>query len=656
MQKYIILDYETRSRAPLKKVGAHEYAVSPSTEILIAAWRVGTVETLRHAKTEVWAPKAGFAGGLSSLQGLLTKTTMPVVAHNAGFERAITEHVLGVKGLPIERWICTAAMAASHALPRDLEGACDALKLKVRKDPLGKKWIKRYSKPRRPTAKNPSHWFEDMKGMQAFVQYCVTDVAAETELFLTLPQLSESEKKVWALNQRINDRGVRVDRELVDSALKLAAEESVALVEEATDITGGVTPTQIEKFALFLEYEGCVLPDLKAKTVADALASGLARGRAKRLLEIRQSLSKTSTKKYQAFELRSRSDGRLRDLQLYHGASTGREAGMGVQPHNFPAVRLEHEQVPGMIEAVKTKDLEWVKMLYGDPMVLLSGLLRSVIQATPGMEMFCADENAIEARIVFWLAGCATGIDGFASGKDPYRAMAAAIFNCAYDAVTEAQRDIGKRAVLGLGFGMGADKFGATCRQYGNPVSEELAEKAVKIYRTRHIKVAQAWRDTERAAINATLHPGKAYKAARCSWKIEGKFLYATLPSGRRLAYYGPRVKYEPSRYGDELRPVLYHWSTNPITKKWEEAGTYGGKLFENLVQGTARDVMIYGQLKTEDAGFSPLMSIHDEVLAERPKNQGTLDGFENAMATLPPWAAGLPVRVKGWAGERYRK
>ncbi len=678
MKRYLILDYETRSEAPLRSrakklgVGAFEYAVHPSTRVLCVSWKIGTRIELRNgiAPTRTWQPDRDsfYRSAARLFLNYLIDPDVVLVAHNAGFEQVITKHVLAkhipeeytfeplsntvadvLSDIPVDRWLCTASLAAAHALPRNLEGACQVLKLKFQKNPRGKLLIQRHCVPRKPTKNNPSIWNDDFEGLDELARYCADDVNAETELFLTLPPLIPSERQMWLLNQRLNLRGVYVDRPLVKSALKMIAAESKELTERALEISGGIAPSRRAETLKVLNRLGCHLPNLKAKTVSDAIASNLATGTARELLEIRQSISKTSTAKYQAFWVRSQSDGRLRDLQMWHGASTGRDAGTGVQPHNFP--RGSISDVDEAITTVKEGNRNWLRAIHGNVMAALSSCLRGCIQATPGYTLYCADFNAIEARVLFWMADHAAGLTLFTSGVDPYRIMATKIYRKLLADVTDAEREVGKRAILGCGFGMGHKKFGDTCKQFGMPVTSELAELAVNVYRTEHALVPSLWSNLERAAIAATRHPGKYFKINHTKWFVQGKFLYCELPSGRRLAYFGPSVRIE-EKWGRE-RATLYHWGMEH--HQWVNRGTYGGKLTENVVQAVARDLMVTGQARTEEAGYIPMISVHDELVAER-KRGGSLSEFESLMAETPDWAKGLPVKVKGWSGERYRK
>lgn len=289
--------------------------------------------------------------------------------------------------------------------------------------------------------------------------------------------------------------------------------------------------------------------------------------------------------------------------------------------------------------------------------------------------LFCADYSAIEARVLFWLADHKDGLTAYRDNRPLYEEMAARIHDIHVSEVTPIQRELGKRVVLGCGYQMGANTFMDTCRTFGNfIVSEELAEKAVEVYRKLHSPVPKLWKLVQSAAISAVKNPGKVYRVHKVLWCLQGDFLYCKLPSSRKLAFYKPEIRYERRTqkvwrlnakgekisytkvpYGDPV-PKLYHWSVNPITKQWGLGGTYGGKLVENMTQAVARDLMAEAMLRLEDAGFEVILSVHDELVGQGEPEFFSIEQFKEEMAKLPKWADGLPVKVTGWSGLRYKK
>lgn len=659
-QRYICFDFETRATVDLKAVGAWEYSANFETEILCLAWCTSTKDN-KNPEVMIWSPalpktKPNLKLFLKDFFDL----SVIKIAHNAGFEKSICRNVLpkyigrGI-GIQHEEWICTATMAAALALPRNLEGACEALGLSHKKDMTGHRLMMKLSKPRKPSKNNPAKWHCLKKDLLRLIDYCVADVKAEWELFLTIPELSKDERKVWLLDQKMNFRGFNTDQKLINIALKLIAKETKVLNQETKAIVQNEfsSTTQRDKVLKWLEGQAIFLPDLRAKTVQDAITEGVVKGPAKRLLEIRQAIGKTSTKKYIAFKERSGTDGRIRDFLMYHGASTGRWTGKGTQVQNLP------RGVPGLdtnlaSDFILKDDLELLRLLYGEPMNVFSSCVRSIILPSPGTKLFGGDYAAIEARVLFWVAGHTKGLKSFSENKPMYEEMAQVIYNVEdIKDVTKEQRMVGKQAFLGCGYNMGWKKFLQTCLNFGIQVDEVTAQKAVKAYRNFHYPVVKLWEKIELAAKKAVHNPVNIYAAGCTQWQVKDGFLWCTLPSGRKLAYYKPSIKYEDS-FNEEKRAVLYHWGVNPKTKIWEESGTYGGRLVENVVQAISRDLMVSAMLRLEYNNYALLLTVHDEILAE--KKYGNVKEFEQLMVRVPLWAMGLPMKVEGWSGDRYQK
>lgn len=637
-----------------------EYARHATTELFCVAWRIGTKRDLRDAPIEYWSPAIKGSKIDEFLSALLNPNIL-LCAHNAGFETAITRYTLSrilnkpeLENISHERFLCTASMAASLALPRSLEGACSALSLPVQKDIEGRRLIMKYTKPRRATKFNDNKWHSSLSDLKRIIEYCKHDIEAETELLLSIPDLIDRERMVWLLNQRVNFRGFTVDRELVTKCLKLIDIENKNIQQKTFQLTNGAveSTTQRDNTLNWLASKGVVLPNLQAKTVYDVIKEAKIDPIPLEVLKLRQAGSRTSTAKYAAFEERSRSDGRCRDNLIYHGASTGRESGTGVQVQNFP--RGTEKNSLALCEFIKQNELEDIRFIYGEPMKAFSNALRGCIIASPGKELFCADFNAIEVRVLFWVANHTKGLRAFTEKRDLYKEMAAIIFNKKIEDVTDSERHLGKTVILGAGYGLGVMKFFESCNAAGTIISEELAESSIQNYRNTHSAVPLLWKNLEKAAVYAVLNPKKVVSINHTKWFMRNDFLVCELPSGRCLSYYKPVVKNE--YVFKKLKPVLYHWGSNSVTKKWELQKTWGGTLTENVVQAIARDLMVEAQYRVEVNGYDLLLSVHDELLAEREINFGDLEEFENLMSEIPEWAPGCPVVAKGWRGNRYRK
>lgn len=674
-QLYCVLDYETRSRADLRKVGGYEYARHPSTRILCAAWAIGTLDQLLSGDYQVqsWSPALD-PRAPEGLVRALADPSITLVAHNAFFEQVITRFVLAkfarraeLHVIPHERWICTASMARALALPGKLEMACAALGLRVQKDMEGHRLMMKMSKPRKPTKKDPREWHSKRSDLDRLVKYCETDIEAEIALFTSIPMLSPSERRLWLLDQKINLRGFEADRELVKRILKWTGEELARFERETFEITRGVVRSVNQRDATlrWLASEGLTLPDLTAKTVSAAILGGLASGKTLDLLKVRSEASKTSTAKYAAFEARSRTDGRCRDNLVYSAAGTKRWGGAGVQPQNFPRGTIDNTDQAAEILADPATDLELIRMIYGNPLEVFASCLRAMIRASEGKVLIGGDFAGIELRVLFWIAKHEAGLQAIREGRDLYVEMAAAIFNidpekllADYKAGVPAakrMRQVGKEVILGAGFQMGGERFLKACVDKAIEMDKETAEIGIKAYRSEHPLVPQLWSNLQKAAHAAVLNPGKKYTINRTSWWVEKKFLFCQLPSGGRIAYYGPSIRMKMMKWG-EKRACLYHWGVDSKTKKWKEEGTYGGKLTENIVQATARDLMAGAMVRAEARGVEVILSVHDELLGEVKEGAISVAQFEELMAELPAWAEGLPVKVEGWSGKRYKK
>lgn len=660
-QMLCILDYETRSRRDLRKSGGFEYAADSSTEILCAAFRIGKRDNIAAAPIHSWSPFIRGPRNDTARRMLLSamkNKNVLMVAHNAFFERAITYHRLGVE-VPADRWVCTAAQAAASSLPRGLEDACHALDLPAKKDMIGRRLMLKMTKPRKATKRDASEWHMNQADLWRLIEYCKADIEAETHLFLNTKPLSGAERCVWLLDQRLNWEGFRIDRDLVNSALDLIRQESENLTGQFRRITGLNSPNQVGAFRKWLADSGIFIPSLSARDVSEILKTRLD-APVRRALEIRQALSKSSTKKYEAFDARaSATDDRVRDILLYHGAiPTARWAGRGVQPQNFP--RGSIKDTGALAADIKTGSLDWIRLLYGEPMNAFSSALRGVIIPTSGKEFVCADFASIEVRVLFWLAGHTKGVDLFMTGGKIYEEMAAKIYHLPVDQIKNPsiERHLGKETILGCGFGMGEKKFYENTILKGIPISRNLAKEAVNTYRAEHSPVVDFWRDMDTAAIRAVMFSKKGktdpVQVGHLSWRVEGRFLYCRLPSGKDMPYFKPDIEWADTPWG-ERRPRLVYMGIDPQSKQMRRESTYGGKLVENAVQATARELMVAAMLRTESASYTPVLTVHDELLAEQIPGRPLKD-FVKLFESVPKWAAGCPIKSEGWNGDRYRK
>jgi len=649
----IFLDFETRSNCVIQDTGTHRYAEDPSTDVLCTAWAVD------KGPVELWVPGEAFPIPI----GVLKKHN--IEAHYVGFECAIWKNVMvrkyGWPEVPEDKWRCSSALGASYALPRDLKRVAIALNLPVQKDMDGKRIMMKLSRPRTKVKNNPAElWNHPAHDFRKLYEYCRNDVETERAIHYRLRPLPALEQEIWALDQRINERGVRVDMPAVNAALRFMDVTSRRLLEEFKKITGLDSPGQIAKFLKWIETQGIRIKTLTKNDVIALLAERDLSVGLRRALEIRQSLAKTSTAKYEAVRASICKDGRLRGLLMYHGASTGRWTGQLVQPQNFPKNTFKGD-LNTYFEILKRGELDAFELCYPDVMHALSKTIRGIFIPSEGHVFFGGDYSAIEARVLFWLAGEKHGLAMFRENQDIYKDLAATIHGVPFEKVTKEQRELGKRGILGAGYGMGKDKFRQTCWDFARiRISEELAERAITAYRGKYYSVFTMWRNQEMAALEA-VRTRKAVRCGKVTWGVHDGFLFCKLPSGRCLAYYDPKIEIRETPWGEKKDSVTY-MTINPKTKEWMRDHTYGGKITENLCQAVARDIMAEAMLRCEEAGFKVVLSVHDELLTEteyklkfwKPKDHIVL--FEILMARLPAWAEGLPIKAEGWTGDRYVK
>lgn len=702
------IDYETRSRVELRKTGTFRYATDPSTEVMCLAWRYEGDPTkyLWHkaypnARPKGWteekAAKHGalkkkggawvtltdfqihYANGLPEegrweleelIDAIASGQVTEVEAHNAMFERVITEHVMSRQvpdfKVPAALWRCSAAKAASFSLPRDLKGGAMALGLGEQKDSRGKALINKLCKP----DKNTGEYKETVDLLLEFFDYCRQDVATEEELSANLRPLPPIELETWRLDQKINLRGVMFDRAFCVKALAIAQEEQKFADREVRAITNEAIETtgQRDELLAWLQAQGYPGDNLQGDAIDEILVAGRwdLKPDVRRVLELRRSVGRTSTKKFEAILAGLCADDRARDLLSYYGANTGRWAGRRVQPHNFPRGTITG-QIETLVADIMKYDVETLHVLYGDPMELLASSLRGTIIAPPGRVLNVADYAAVEARVTAWIAGQLDMLDVFLSGKDVYKVMAAAIFQVPLGAVTEEMRQLGKAAILGLGFQMGAKKFVATCAdQYGVTVTESFAEGVVKAYRQKNDKIVTLWSDMNECAIEAIRRgPGApAVEKGKVAWAQRGRFLHVKLPSGRMLSYCDPFIEQklvEGTRSDGTtysfMAPSIRFMGLDSQTHQWARTHTYGGSLVENIVQATARDLMRDAMLRLEASGtYETVLTVHDELVAESDEDKGSVHEFEQLVSATEPWAAGMPVKAEAWRGARYHK
>src|ERR1035437_3628929 len=676
----VTLDFESRSACSLRKCGAWRYSIDKTTEVLCLGYRLpywdeGRVELWHPAFSHLNIPESNDSEALYELLEWISDGGL-VEAHNAWFERSLWVNIMaphyGFPGIGPSQWRDSAAKAAAHALPRSLEDAIAALGLDVHKDMAGHKLMMKLSKPRKPRKAEREAgittrlWWENLKLFEELWAYCRQDVLAEASLSAALPDLNEQESALYVLDQQINERGFQLDQEAVETALRLIHQETTHLNQELKTLTKGKVhkATQRAQMLRWFESEGLVLEDTQAATIDATLSLGhdTLEPMARRGLAILRTLGKSSTAKYEKMQDWMAPDGRIRGSLIYHGATTGRWTGAGVQPHNFVRGHVKDTgQLWGLLKTLLTTgDRRDVEQRYGrNIMEALSEGLRGAIVAGPSTQLYVADYSAIEARVVMWLAGQESALEIFRKGDDIYLDMATTIYHypCNKDDHPK-ERQLGKATILGCGFQMGASRFVDTAALYGITIDEDFSKGVVDAYRAKYPKVKALWYDMEQAAVDA-LHrdnEGIPVECGKVEWLLDGRFLYCILPSGRRLAYPSPQLSPRKTPWG-ETRMQLSYMGVDAHTRQWKRAVTYGGMLVENVTQAVARDVLAEALTRLEATGrYHPVLSVHDEIISESSSKQSSVAVYEAIVTKNPGWANGLPIACEGWRGTRYRK
>ncbi len=654
------IDLETFSSVPIAKAGAYKYVRSPDFEILLMAYSVNGDEPsiIDLAQGEVipqWLNEA------------ILSPEYIKHAYNASFEWYCLSKFYGTV-LPVDQWRDTMLHGLYCGFTAGLEATGKALGLSAEKQKLsvGKALIRYFCIPCTPTITNgqrqrnlPKH---DPAKWELFKTYCKGDVVTEMEIDRRLsafPVPDEIEKQ-WQTDLIINSRGVAVDMDLVQGALQIGNSTREKLMREAIRITSLENPNSIAQLSKWLEAEtNETVTDLRKETVAALLEGQLITGDAERMLEIRQELGKTSTKKYDAIEACVCTDGRVRGLLQFYGANrTGRWAGRLVQVQNLPRTYLE--QIDVAREAVKKQQAETLQFCFGSVNDTLSQLIRTSFVATPGNKLVDADFSSIEARIISWLAQESWRLEVFKTHGKIYEASASQMFGVPIDKIKKgnpeyALRQRGKVAELALGYqgstgaliAMGALKMG---------IPEEDLPDIVARWREANQRIVELWHKVENAAI-FTIQTGRQEGVNNLIFSREFDlvneldFMTITLPSGRKLYYAHPELG---TNQWDH--PSINYLGVNQTTKQWTRLETYGGKLVENIVQAIARDCLAVAIERLEATGFPVVFHVHDEVVIDCPETQANLNKVVELITTPISWASDLPLNADGWVGDFFKK
>lgn len=657
---HLSIDLETFSSVPLAKAGAQKYIQSPDFQILLFAYSLdgAPVQVIDLAQGETLPPW---------LVAALTDPTYIKHAYNAAFELGCLSKYMA---LPVDQWRCTMLHGLYCGYTAGLGATGKALGLPSDKQKLstGKFLIRYFCVPCAPSKSNggrtrnlPHH---DPARWELFKEYCAGDVITEMEILRRLSNfpVPDMVQRQWQTDLIINSRGVCVDMELVHGALQIGETTRQQLMDEAVRLSGLDNPNSVGQLTQWLEEElDEELSDLRKETVGRLLGGNIASDTARRMLEIRQELGKTSTKKYNAIEAAVCADGRVRGLLQFYGANrTGRWAGRLVQVQNLP--RTYTEPLPLARDLVKRRETVKLRMLYGSVPDTLSQLIRTSFTASPGHVLLDADFSSIEARVLAWLADEQWKLEVFRTHGRIYEASASMMFGVPLERIVKgnpeyALRQRGKVAELGLGYGMGALKFRETAeKQYSVIFTEEEAQDVVQRWRDANKRIRNYWYSLEAAVVSAiqTGAPAGTKKllvAQEVDPANELDFMTIRLPNNRKLYYAQPRLGINQCD-----KPSIAFMGMDQTTKKWKQVETYGAKLTENVVQAIARDCLADAIERLEAVGYAVVFHVHDEVVIDCPADRASLEDVARIMSQPMPWAPDLPLGADGWIGDFYKK
>lgn len=657
MQHHLSIDIETKSSVDITKAGAYRYAQSEDFEILLFAYKYDEEDVqLVDLTVEERIPEQ-----------ILTALMNPNVvkhAYNAAFEW----YCLNTAGYrtPLEQWNCTMihGLYCGYTAGLDATGKAIGLPQDKQKLSTGKALIRYFCTPCKPTKSNggrswnlPKHAPEKW---ELFREYCKQDVVTENEILKRLQAfpVPEEEQRLWRMDILMNAYGVRVDTDLIAGALAIDSHSTECLTAEAFRITGLSNPNSATQLQQWLSGKGVDIPNLQKATVEEYLQREDLPDDARKILEIRQQLGKTSIKKYVAMDTAKGADDRVRGLTQFYGANrTGRWAGRLVQLQNLPRNYLKTLDYARNL--VKDKNYDGIKLLYGNVPDTLSQLIRTAFIPSDGNKFVVADFSAIEARVIAWLAGEQWVNEVFATHGKIYEATASQMFHVPIEKIAKGNpeyslRQKGKVATLALGYQGGTAALIAMGALNMGLAEEELPD-IVQRWRSANPRIRDLWYAVEQAALT-TMQTAQPQGIYGLIFRYEGdlvygqSFLTVQLPSGRKLFY--PKPFLQENQFG---KMAIHYYTVGQQTRKWEVASTYGGKMTENIVQAIARDCLAETLKRIDRMGLQVVFHVHDEVIIDAPASI-TVDEICDLMAEPIPWAPGLILKGAGFESDYYMK
>lgn len=656
MHRVMSVDIETYSSVDLAGSGVYAYTEAPDFDILLIGYKfddeaeVHVIDTL--------AVDRDFDPELYEFREALTDPDIIKTAFNANFERTCLAKWTGA-AMPPEEWRCTMIKALTLGLPGNLAdvGIAMGLPEEKLKDPQGKALIQFFSKPCKPTRTNgqrtrnlPAH---DPAKWKLFIEYNRQDVVTEQEILrqLDIYKTPESEQQLWALDQHMNDNGVKLDIPMVEKIVEYDTQRRQELQEEAKVLTGLANPNSLAQLKKWLSKQGVTMTSVTKDTIAATLQTDIPDS-VRRMLEIRTALGKTSVAKYSTMLTAVCQDHRLRGILQFYGANrSGRWAGRLVQTHNLAKNSLPDLDLARELAAAG--DFDTLATLFGETAFVFSELIRTAFIPSDGCRFVVSDFAAIEARVLAWIAGEEWTLEAFRQGKDIYCETASMMYRVPVEKHGQNShlRQKGKVAVLACGYqgGVGAMKR----MDKGGSIPEDELQSVVDQWREANPKVVKLWRTCELAAKTAIQEHRTVRLAHGIAFSYINRNLFIQLPSGRKLCYWDTRLKQDD--YTGRLS--ITYMGVNQETKQWGETETYGGKLVENIVQATARDCLAVAMTRVSALGYKIVMHVHDEMIVDVPNTDTEAPGRINAIMAQPiDWAEGLPLKGDTYETPFYKK
>lgn len=672
MNPQLYFDTETYCKTPIKD-GLHRYA--EDVEIMIAAWALDDPLTGAEGPSivEDWTETGGPS---EALLEHLANPDVDIIVQNSMFDRTVARHD-GRIDLPVERIHDTMVMALSHGLPGSLDKLCEVFKVPVdlAKDKEGRSLIQFFCKPPAKTAKDkerrtrrthPVEW-------KRFLSYAGSDISAMRYIHKRIPkwnypgvpkgnQRFSTERALWLLDQTINDRGMMVDIDLAEGALRAVDAHQKVMGDRVFDLTEGEVADAKKRDQLLqhlLKQFGVSLPDMQKSTLERRLNDENLHWIVRELIAIRLDASTTSVSKYKTLLKGVSSDGRLRGtIQFCGAARTGRDAGRLFQPQNLPRPNMDNDEIEYAISAFKTNAAD---LLLDNPIKAASNAIRGVVVPAPGRKLVVADLSNIEGRVLAWGAGEEWKLKAFrdydeGTGHDLYILAYARAFHLQPEQVQKWMRQIGKVMELALGYQGAAGAFGTMAALLGIDLPADEIEMLVGNWRATNPNIVRFWYKLDEACRQAILQPGVMTSVGTAAkFHVKDNWLRMKLPSGRFLCYSMPAIVEHPMF---ENATSISYMGVNSYTRRWERLHTYGGKLAENWTQAVARDVLFENSLLIEEAGFPIIMKVHDETITEPVDSpEFTTDRLCRLLSNVPTWAdESLPLSASGAEMMRYAK